>query len=855
MTSKKFDKSILPTLAFCLLLPVYLELVLHLFVYKTLSARIVYPILFALATGLLLFALLSLLPPRAGRVVFLAATVLLVLYFEIQYVYNSIFGEFMSVWQVSFGATAVANFHDQMFYGILTAIVPVLVLLLPVAAAGALVGKKLLRFARLRWIYSVCAAVLALALHFGAVGVMRASASGMFSAWQLYTNANTATEISIKNIGLLSTTRQECKFLLLGRTEAQEEDLLTGENAAEAGQYPSSHYNAYDIDFSALAQTADDATLKRLDDYFAAAVPTSKTQYTGLLKDYNLITICAESFSNLLIDPERTPALYKLATNGFIFNNYYGTFGSNTTNGEYAFCTGLYPDLSRSKSTASFYASQKNYLPFCLGNEMKARGALTYAYHNYTGEYYSRNVTHPNIGYTFRSATDGLDIALSWPSSDLEMMQQSVADYLQSDQQFCAYYMTFSGHYQYNWDNPMSAKNRAVVEELPYSEPVKAYIACNMELEYALEYLLDALEEAGVADKTVIVLTNDHYPYGLDEAQYNELAGHPVDTVFEKYRNSFLCYVPGVHEQIDTYCSTVDILPTLLNLFGLPYDSRLLAGRDILSPEANDYAVLSDQSFITPDFAFDASTGETRRTDDGTADITQHLTAISTQIARDMQLSREILDSNYYSHAILGIQDAENTLKEYAYTDLPETFSLGMLDYFCQNGYMDPLSDTVFGFDVNCPYAEMLDTLYRIQGSPAVSGAPLFYVGSSTRTMTGAYQSAVRWAQNNGLISDRIWLMDAFTSLTRKDAAVTLRRYAAMLGQDVTVDEQAVTDWRARYPALSAPEAAALVWCFESSIARLDGSLASVFDAADQIMPRYYVMSMIYNYHIMFEVT
>ena len=77
-------------------------------------------------------------------------------------------------------------------------------------------------------------------------------------------------------------------------------------------------------------------------------MPTSKTQYTGLLKDYNLITICAESFSNLLIDPERTPALYKLATHGFIFNNYYGTFGSNTTIGEYTFCTGLYPDLSRS---------------------------------------------------------------------------------------------------------------------------------------------------------------------------------------------------------------------------------------------------------------------------------------------------------------------------------------------------------------------------------------------------------------------------------------------------------------------------------------------------------------------------
>lgn len=96
----------------------------------------------------------------------------------------------------------------------------------------------------------------------------------------------------------------------------------------------------------------------------------------------------------------------------------------------------------------------------------------------------------------------------------------------------------------------------------------------------------------------MIVLTNDHYPYGLTEQEYNELAGREVDTTFEKYRNSFICYVPGVQIPVDTYCSTADILPTLLNLFGLPYDSRLLAGKDVLSPEANDYAVLSDQSFV-----------------------------------------------------------------------------------------------------------------------------------------------------------------------------------------------------------------------------------------------------------------
>ena len=72
----------------------------------------------------------------------------------------------------------------------------------------------------------------------------------------------------------------------------------------------------------------------------------------------------------------------------------------------------------------------------------------------------------------------------------------------------------------------------------------------SMELEYAMEYLLQRLDAAGIADRTVIVLTNDHYPYGLTEEEYNELAGKQVDTTFEKYRNSFICYVPGMSKTI-----------------------------------------------------------------------------------------------------------------------------------------------------------------------------------------------------------------------------------------------------------------------------------------------------------------
>ena len=84
----------------------------------------------------------------------------------------------------------------------------------------------------------------------------------------------------------------------------------------------------------------------------------------------------------------------------------------------------------------------------------------------------------------------------------------------------------------------------------------------------------------------------------------------------------------------------------------------------------------------------DRALQEMRRLNDNIADE-----KISAQIARAMQVSKQILDNDYYAHAILGVRNADNTLQEYPYTDIPETFSLGMLDYYCQNGYMDAFSD------------------------------------------------------------------------------------------------------------------------------------------------------------------
>ena len=137
------------------------------------------------------------------------------------------------------------------------------------------------------------------------------------------------------------------------------------------------------------------------------------------------------------------------------------------------------------------------------------------------------------------------------------------------------------------------------MKDLPYSDAVKCYLASQMELELSMESLVGQLDQAGKLEDTVIVLSGDHYPYGLTDQEYSELLGHPVDPVFEIYENTLILWSADMDEPVyvDKYCSSLDVMPTLSNLFGLYYDSRLIMGQDILS-DSPGLVIFSNYSFL-----------------------------------------------------------------------------------------------------------------------------------------------------------------------------------------------------------------------------------------------------------------
>lgn len=628
--------------AFALL---YWECLLSGAVFHSFGVRI-YALGFTLSAALLVTLVLSFLRKgRFGAEIFLTAV--LTLLYGSQIVYHFIFGTLYSAAMVSQGGEAMTNFWRELLAAMGDHFPWLIALLVPLAL-------RIFLRKRLKGELRAKGRIVLLALAVALFALTRAgiwqTGTEMFSDEDYYRSREIATNQNVQRFGLLTTIRLE----LTRHAKTEEQDYYIpeetqGENPA---QEPAEvKYNVMNIDFDALNAMTEDKKLLAINDYCSKVTGTNQNEYTGMLKDYNLIVMCAESFSPAAIDKDLTPNLYKLTQQGIIFNNYYNTFPNTTTDGEYALMQGLYPDAGRSKAVSSLYASRNSYLPFTLGNAFQSQqGVESFGYHNYRGSYYGRSESHPNMGYTMKFAGDGMTFTTNWPASDLEMMEQSVDDYI-GKEPFHAYYMTFSGHYKYDiGTNEMAKRNWDQVKDLPYSSnAIKAYLSCNIEFDKAIGYLMERLEQAGVADRTAIVIAGDHFPYGLKDSEYAELIGHDIDG-FSKFKSTLIFWVGGLEKNIvvDEYCCNVDVLPTILNLWGFEYDSRLLAGTDVFS-DGTHAAVLVDKSFLTDKVWFNASTGEIRYQVPESEIPEGYVENMNQLIATRFSISADILNTAYYN--------------------------------------------------------------------------------------------------------------------------------------------------------------------------------------------------------------
>ena len=466
----------------------------------------------------------------------------------------------------------------------------------------------------------------------------------IYSNKRLYFDTH-APLLTAKNMGVLTLIRLDVSRSVFGFSEKEfEVEYIATEKEEEDNKEEVYEEQVLEIDFDRLISNEADEEIKKMHEYFKNQAPSKKNEYTGMFKDKNLIVFVAEALSDIAIDPVLTPNLYKLYKEGFQFDNFYTPlFPVSTADGEYITDTSLLPK----EGVWSLARLDGNYMPYSYANVFENLGYTSQSYHNNTATYYKRNTYLKTMGYdSFKACGAGLDINCRiWPQSDAEMMEASIDDYIK-DEKFLAYYMTVSGHLEYTKiGNMMVSRNWSLVKDLPYSNKAKSYLACNMELDKAIGYLLKRLEEEDRLKDTVIAISGDHYPYGLTIDEVNELSDYVRDENFEIHHMPFLLWNSEMEsKKIEKYASSLDVLPTILNLFGIEFDSRLLMGRDILS-DSDGLVIFSNRSFITSKGKYNALTGEMEKFEEVSDDYINQVNGV---IYNKFKYSRLILEKDYY---------------------------------------------------------------------------------------------------------------------------------------------------------------------------------------------------------------
>ncbi len=560
-----------------------------------------------------------------------------------QIVYHSFFGTYYTVYSM-LRASEVVQFWREIVNEIAACLLPV-ALLLAVPVIFLAMRSRLDISKGLSGIKRNVAAIAAFSFLLSALIIAAPwqGAQGQNPSRDALLKTN-SIDMSVSNFGVGMAMIIDSKRLLFGfepRIDASAAELHQNDGSIE--ESVDYDRNVMDIDFDALAENETDEALKSMHQYFSRQTGTYQNEKTGIFKGKNLVFVCAEGFSSLALHKEYTPTLYMMAEQGYRFSNFYNPiWGVSTSDGEYVQCTGLIPKAG----VWSMKLSADKWLPFTMGNQFSKLGSKTLAYHNHYAEYYGRTDSHPNLGYVYKGLGTGLKVKEQWPESDVEMIDLTTSEYI-GQEPWHVYYMTVSGHLNYNWNgNMMCRKHREDVADLKMSEACKAYIACNMEFDQAMKLLMDRLEEAGELENTVFVISGDHYPYGLTDAEISEFLGHELEPEFEKYKSALIIWTPGMEpETVDKYCSTLDIIPTISNLFGLEYDSRLLSGSDIFST-ASPLIMFRDKSWITDKGKYSAKTGE------GQGLSAEYIESVNKIVNNEFIFAQLILENDYYSKII-----------------------------------------------------------------------------------------------------------------------------------------------------------------------------------------------------------
>ena len=625
----------------------------------------------ALGCSCVLALIVSCFPPKVQKWMALTLVFLMAVLYTVQYFIRDAYQVFMTFDGILNGAENVAtNYLDVVVSLLVRNLWKIILILLPIFLYG-----RFVRVPRTGWKARICLLCVAASMYMMGLGLIY-----KFNVDADKFDRNTAFNNAVESFGLnmglgmnmfQNQEEESLEFdvpVYVEPTQAPTEapaptadPLGSGTDETQQPTEPPRVLQPHSLgfDFQTMADQEKKEQISSVHRYMATQTPAMENEFTGLFEGKNLILITAEAFSHHAVDKDRTPTLYRMMTEGIYFTDYYQpTWGAGTTGGEYSNLLSLVPY----NSTASMMEVVEQNIFHTMGKQMQAQGYTSAAFHNNDYTFYDRHKTHTYLGYdVFIGEGNGMEAGLTemWPKSDEEKFRFTIPQYIDK-QPFSLYYMTVSGHATYPFQNSGTArKNRDLVEYLDDPDPVKAYLACNMEVEHSMKFLLEQLEEKGIMDDTVVVIATDHYPYGLAPSAtwgnsqnfLEALIGQRVTDSFIRDKSALIIWSGCLEDmdlQVDDPVMSLDILPTLSNLFGVKYDSRLMCGRDVFS-EQEPLAFWLDGSWKTDKGSYDGNTGKFTPVEGFEANE-DYIKRVKANISNKQKFSKAVSYYNYFNY-------------------------------------------------------------------------------------------------------------------------------------------------------------------------------------------------------------
>ena len=379
---------------------------------------------------------------------------------------------------------------------------------------------------------------------------------------------------------------------------------------AITGLYEYTSRNIY-VTFLKPKKTNNQIELNFLEEVFSKENTKSSNEYTGIFKDKNVIFLQLEGLDSWLLTEKDTPNLYALMNNSFNFTNHFSYYngGGSTFNSEFAVNTGYITPLSYNQNAYTF---NKNLFNYSMANMFKDAGYLVNAFHMNSKEFYSRGINYSNWGFdNYYGLKDMVNYRDNSYMLDTELVNNETFYDLMfhSDKRFVDYIITYSAHMPFNQSKGVcklildrekgasldSEELEVLTPQMELTEEDCARLQAN-ETDKMVGLLIQALRDNNLYDNTVLVVFTDHYLYTLNDM-----------TILDKYKetdNNLINHTPFFiwssntkKKEIKEVTSQLNILPTVLNLFGIDYNSNYYIGTDALSNNYKGIVLFSDASW------------------------------------------------------------------------------------------------------------------------------------------------------------------------------------------------------------------------------------------------------------------